>query len=226
VSRTVSSPRSAARHRYRRWALASRLVAWHLTACRAPIALSQLVGCAVLLRVVLQTPLVQAPGGVAPQLPVLLEGVAAAIVAGTCHDPLVTAGRPGAGAGVRLIRFGASVAMTAAAVGLLALGSAGQHLPGGEAALVRNTAGLCGVGLFWAGLLGAELAWVGPAAMTVLCEFVLAGSVEVGQGPVWLWPTEPPRSLGAVLCAGAVLAAGAGMVTICQLDAPPGASRR
>jgi hypothetical protein len=102
------------------------------------------------------------------------------------------------------------VALTAAAVGALAAGSTGGTLPGGFLTMFRNVAGLTGVGLLCAAVLGGMLAWVGPMAYLVLTESMLAG----GRSSPWVWPTKPPHNLDAALCAAGVFAAGALLVAL------------
>jgi hypothetical protein len=214
MSRTLPS---AALSRSRRWALASRSLALHLTTCRAPIALTQLVGCAVLLRIAVQAHTAAGGGLAAERLPVLIEGVTAAVVAGTCHDPLVRP-RAGAIAGRPLLRLCAALVMTVAAFALPALATVAQRLPGGEAALLRNTVGLCGLGMAGAALLGTGLAWVGPAVVTVLCEVRLAGAGAPVPAASWLWPVADRGNVAAALCAGAVFAAGAVLLALRAAD--------
>ena len=64
--------------------------------------------------------------------------------------------------------------LTAAAAGALAAGAAGGHLPGGTLAMLRNLAGLAGIGLLSAAALGGAFAWTGPMAYLLVTEVVLA----------------------------------------------------
>jgi hypothetical protein len=74
----------------------------------------------------------------------------------------------------------------------LAAGSAGAHLAGGELELLRNVAGLVGIGLLSAPLLG-EHAWVGPIAYAVVAEYALTAN---WTSP-WIWPGRSPRQSAA-----------------------------
>ena len=76
-------------------------------------------------------------------------------------------------------------------------------------ALLRNVAGITGIGLLSAAVLGGALAWAGPMAYLVLTETALAGNVTTP----WVWPARPPHDVGGALCAAAVFAAGALLVT-------------
>ena len=108
------------------------------------------------------------------------------------------------------LRLGAAVALTAVAVGALAAGAAGGTLPGGFLAMFRNVAGITGVGLLSAEVLGGMLAWAGPMAYLVLAETMLAG----GRTSPWVWPTRAPHDLGAAVCAAGVFVAGALLITV------------
>lgn len=74
---------------------------------------------------------------------------------------------------------------------------------------MRNVAGITGIGLLPAAVLGGALAWAGPMAYLVLTESALAGNVTTP----WVWPARPPHDVGGALCAAAVFAAGALLVT-------------
>ena len=65
------------------------------------------------------------------------------------------------------LRLGAAVALTALAAGLLAAAGTGMPLAGGFPDVLRNVAGLTGIGLLCAVLLGGPLAWTGPLAYLV-----------------------------------------------------------
>jgi hypothetical protein len=150
-------------------------------------------------------------GGPAAQLviPLTIETGAAAVIAVTTHGPF---GEPERATGRWLpyLRLGAIVALTAAAVGLLAAGATGGALPGGFLAMLRNVAGITGIGLLSAAVLGGALAWTGPMAYLVLTEAALAGSTSTP----WVWPARPPHDVGAALCSAAVFAAGILLVTV------------
>jgi len=97
-----------------------------------------------------------------------------------------------------------------AAFGALAAGATGGNLAGGSLALLRNVAGMTGVGLLAAVMFGGMLAWAGPMAYLVVTEVALQGNPTTP----WVWPARPPHDLGAALCAAGVFAAGAVLITL------------
>jgi hypothetical protein len=187
-----------------------RLACLYLVSRRAPAALALLAAFGALLWVALHWHWTIA-GGPAAQLliPLTIETGAAAVIAVTAHGPF---GEPERATGRWLpyLRLGAIVALTAAAVGLLAAGATGGTLPGGFLAMLRNVAGITGIGLLSAVVLGGALAWTGPMAYLVLTEAALAGNVTTP----WVWPARPPHDLGGALCAAIVFAAGALLITV------------
>ena len=77
-------------------------------------------------------------------------------------------------------------------------------------ALLRNVAGITGLGLLGAVVLGGMLAWTGPMAYLLVTEVALQGNPTTP----WVWPARPPHDLGAALCAAGVFAAGALLITL------------
>ena len=63
--------------------------------------------------------------------------------------------------------------LTAVAVGALAAAGAGAHLAGGTLDVVRNVAGMTGLGLLGAATLGGGLAWAGPTGYLVVGVYAL-----------------------------------------------------
>ena len=150
-------------------------------------------------------------GGAAARMviPLVTEAGAAAVIAVTTYGPF---GEPERATGRWLpyLRLGATIALTAAAIGLLALGSTGGELPGGFAAMARNVAGITGTGLLCAALLGGMLAWTGPMAYLVLTESALAA----GLTTPWVWPARPPLDRGGAICAYLVFVTGLVLITV------------
>jgi hypothetical protein len=186
-------------------------LAWlYLVSRRAPGALALLAGFGVLLWAALFWHW-NIAGGPAAQLviPLIVEAGAAAVIAVSTYGPF---GEPEQATGRWLpyLRLGTAVALTAAAVGALAAGSTAGALPGGFLVMFRNVAGITGVGLLSAAVLGGMLAWAGPMAYLVLTESMLAG----GRSSPWVWPTKPPHNLDAALCAAGVFVAGALLITL------------
>jgi hypothetical protein len=185
----------------------ARLVRLYLTSCRALPCLLALAACAVALRTALHW--IPGSGVASRQLPLTIEAGAAAMIGVTTRSPF---GEPER-ATVRwlpLLRLGATVAVAGAAVGALAAGSASAHLPGGPLGMLRDIAGLIGVALLAAALLGGSLAWVGPLAYLVVTLHALGAAWTTP----WIWPARPPHDLGAALCAALVFAAGVAVITV------------
>lgn len=181
-----------------------RLVRLYLISRRVPAAVAVLavLGCLLWAALYWQLKIV---GGPAAQLaiPLVIETAAAAVVAVSSRGPF---GDPERATGRRLPRMcvGTSVALTIVAFLLLAAGSAGGHLPGGSLALLRNLAGMTGIGLLSAAALGGAFGWVGPMSYLLVIE----GGLADGWTTPWAWPGRPAHDLGGALCASVVLAAG------------------
>ncbi|MFI5065774.1 MAG: hypothetical protein ACHP9Z_17605 [Streptosporangiales bacterium] len=186
-----------------RWPWGRR--AWlFLASRRVPTALAALAALGLAMRAALEWHWSLGSAGSAAQaVPVLIEGGAAAVVAVSTHSPF---GEPERAAGRWLpwLRLGTAVALTAAAFGALAAGVAGAGLSGGSLDLLRNVAGMAGLGLLTAVVTGGLLAWVGPLGYMMLAEIGLTA----GWGNPLLWPGRPPHDLGGALCASLVFAAG------------------
>ena len=175
-----------------------RLVRLHLLSRRVPAALAAIAACAVGLRIALDW---RWDTYGALQLPLIFEAGAAAIVAITTASPL---GEPERVTGQRLpfLRLSTTVALTLIAIGALAAAGTGGHMAGGALDVVRNVAGLTGIGLLCAAVLGGALAWAGPLAYMVVGAY---GLYTDWHGPAlttpWIWPARPPHDAGAALCA-------------------------
>lgn len=131
------------------------------------------------------------------------------VIAITTHTPF---GEPERATGRWLpwLRLGIPVALTAAAFGALAAGAAAANLPDGALAILRNVAGLTGVGLLSAAVLGGLLAWIGPMVYAVVAEVAL---LQAWTSP-WTWPARPPHDRGAAVCAALVFVAGIAITTV------------
>ncbi len=150
-------------------------------------------------------------GGAAARmfLPQVIETAAAAVIAVTSYGPF---GEPERATGRWLpwLRLGAAVLLTAAAVGLLAAGATAGYLPGGTLALLRDVAGVTGIGLLSAVILGGAFGWTGPLAYVLVTEVALTGR----PATPWLWPARPPHDLGGALCAAGLFAAGIVLIAL------------
>jgi hypothetical protein len=207
-----STPRSAApaEAAYPPAVAALRLAWLHAVSRRIPAALGLVAALGVLLWIALRYHW-NIAGGHAAQMfiPLTIETGAAAVIAAATYGPF---GEPERATGRWLpyLRLGAAVALTAAAFGALAAGATGGNLPGGSVALLRNVAGMTGVGLLAAIMFGGMLAWAGPMAYLLVTEVALQGNPTTP----WIWPARPPHDLGAALCAACVFAAGAVLITL------------
>ena len=157
------------------------------------------------------------------QLPLIFETACAAIIAVTAGSPF---GEPERATGRWLpyLRLGTAVALTGLASGALAAAGTGMPLAGGFADIVRNVAGLTGIGLLCATVLGGPLAWTGPLAYLVIGVYGLYTDWHPPTlSTPWIWPARPPHDVGGALCAAVVFAAGLAAIT---LRGAAGAPRR
>ena len=194
-------------------AVAVRLVRLHAASRRVPAALVMLAACAVGLRGALYG---HWDSYGALQLPLIFEAACAAIIAVTAGSPF---GEPERATGrwLPFLRLGVAVTLT----GLAA--SAGRPLAGGFPDVLRNLAGLVGIGLLCAAVLGAPLAWTGPLTYLVLGLYGLYTDWHPpALSTPWIWPARPPHDVGGALCAAAVFAAGLAAITVRGPRVPAG----
>jgi hypothetical protein len=207
---TVVAPASAPPSARRRWA-GVRLARLHAASRRVPAALAAVAACAIGLRIAL---IGDWDTYGALQLPLIFEAAAAAVIAVTTASPFGEPERV-TGRWLPVLRLSAALALTAVAAGALAAAGTGANLAGGTLDVVRNVAGLTGIGLLCAAVAGGGLAWAGPTG------YLLAGAYGLytqwhppALATPWIWPARPPHDLGAALCAGLVLAAGLAVITL------------
>jgi hypothetical protein len=199
--------------------LAVRLVRLHAASRRVPAAVAAILACAVGLRIAL---IGHWDSYGALQLPLVFEAGAAAVITVTTASPLGEPERV-AGRWLPFLRLAVALALTAAAVAALAAAGTGGHLAGGTLAVLRNEAGLTGIGLLCAAVLGGGLAWVGPTGYLLVSAYALYTD---WHGPAlttpWIWPGRPPHDLGAAICAGLVFAAGVTVAAVRGARDPAG----
>jgi hypothetical protein len=187
-----------------------RLVRLHAASRRIPGALAVIAACAIGLRIAL---IGHWDSYGALQLPLVFEAGAAAAVTVTTASPLGEPERV-TGRSLPFLRLAATLALTAAAAGAMAAAGTGAHLAGGTLDVLRNVAGLVGIGLLCAAVLGGGLAWTGPTAYLLVGVYAL---YTQWHGPAlttpWIWPARPPRDLGAAICAGLVFTVGTAVIT-------------
>jgi len=188
-----------------------RLVRLYATSRRIPAAVAAIAACALGLRLALAG---HWDSYGALQLPLVFETVAATAITVTVASPL---GEPEriTGRWLPCLRLAATLAVTAAAIGALAAAGTGAHLAGGTLDVLRNLAGLTGIGLLCAAMINSGLAWIGPAAYLLPGAYALYTQWHhPALTTPWLWPARPPRDLGAAICAGLVFAAGVAVITV------------
>ena len=125
-----------------------------------PAAIAALAACAVALRAVLHWQLTSG-GAAAQQIPMIIEGGAAVVIAVTTHSPFGEAERT-TGRWLPALRLGAVLALTGAAIGLLQLGVTGPQPDRRRPQLARNVIGMTGIGLLTSLVTGGLLAWILP----------------------------------------------------------------
>jgi hypothetical protein len=185
-----------------------RLVCLYLASRRVLMGLLVLVACAIALRTALHW--MPRSGLASRQIPLTIEAGAAVVIGITTRSPFGELERA-TGRWLPFLRLGTGMALAGVAVGGLATGSASAHLAGGTVGMLRDLAGLAGIALLTAALLGGALAWVGPMAYLV----VALGALEAAWTTPWIWPVRPPHDRGAALCAALIFAAGVVVITVC-----------
>ena len=188
-----------------------RLLRLHAASRRVPTAIAAIAACAIGLRIAL---LGHWDTYGALQLPLVFEAGAGAAVAITTASPIGEPERV-TGRWLPFLRLATALALTAAAAGALVAGGIGAHLAGGTLDVLRNVAGVTGIGLLCAAALGGGLAWAGPAGYLVVGAYALYTQWHhPALTTPWLWPARPPHDLGAAICAALVLATGIAVITI------------
>jgi len=188
-----------------------RLLRLHAASRRVPTAIAAIAACAVGLRIAL---LGHWDTYGALQLPLVFEAGAGAAVAITTASPIGEPERV-TGRWLPFLRLATALALTAAAAGALVAAGIGAHLAGGTLDVLRNVAGVTGIGLLCAAALGGGLAWAGPAGYLVVGAYALYTQWHhPALTTPWLWPARPPHDLGAAICAALVLATGIAVITI------------
>jgi hypothetical protein len=189
----------------------TRLLRLHAASRRVPAAIAAIAACAIGLRIAL---LGHWDTYGALQLPLVFEAGAAVAIAVTTASPIGEPERV-TGRWLPFLRLAATLALTAAAAGALIAAGAGAHLAGGTLDVLRNLAGLTGIGLLCAATLGGGLAWAGPTGYLVVGAY---GLYTQWHRPAlttpWIWPARPPHDLGAAICAALVFIIGITVITV------------
>jgi hypothetical protein len=186
---------------------------------RVPAALAAIAACAAGLSIVL---IWHWDTYGALQAPLIFETAAVVAITATTASPLGEPERV-TGRWLPFLRLATTLALTAAAAGALAAAGTGAHLSGGTLDVLRNVAGMTGIGLLCAAVLGGGLAWAGPTAYLIVGVYAL---YTQWHGPAlttpWIWPARPPHDLGAAVCAGLVFAAGLAVIALRGARDPAG----
>jgi hypothetical protein len=197
---------------------AARLGAWlrlarlHAASRRVPASVAVIAACAIGLRITLAG---HWDSYGALQLPLVFEASCAAAVSFTTAS-LIGEPERVTGRWLPFLRLSTALVLAAAAAGALAAAAAtGAQLAGGDLDLLRNVAGITGVGLLCAATLGGGLAWTGPTAYLVIGAY---GLYSQWHPPAlttpWIWAARPPHDLGAASCALLVFALGIAAITV------------
>jgi hypothetical protein len=198
------------------WLGAAHLTWLHLRSRQVPAALVALGGCAVVLWAALTFHWWHGAGQAATELPMIIEGCAAAIIAVTAHNPF---GEPERATGrwLPFLRLGTALALCGAAIGLLALDAAaaydpqaGVYLLTGVLGIAENVMGFAGVGLICSLVTGGLLAWTGPLGYMAICQFALVANYSE---PL-TWAARPATDRGGWITALVVFAIGLAAFTI------------
>jgi hypothetical protein len=196
-----------------------RLVRLYATSRGVPAAVTAIAACALGLRLAL-TGHWDTYGAL--QLPLVSETAAATAITTTAASPF---GEPEriTGRWLPYLRLAATLALTAVAVGALAAAGTGTHLAGGTLDVLRNLAGITGIGLLCAATINGGLAWIGPAAFLIPGAYALYTQWHhPALTTPWLWPGRPPHDLGAAVCAALVFTIGVAVITVRGARDPPG----
>ena len=187
-----------------------RLARLYAASRRVPAAVIAIAACALGLRLVLFG---HWDTYGALQLPLVFETAAATAITVTVASPL---GEPErlTGRWLPYLRLTVTLVLTGVAIGALAAAGTGAHLAGGTLDVLRNVAGITGIGLLCAAVINSGLAWIGPVAFLPPGAYALYTQWHhPALTTPWLWPGRPSRDLGAAICAGLVFAAGVAVIT-------------
>ena len=196
-----------------------RLLRLHATSRQVPAAMAAIAACALGLRIAL---IGHWDSYGALQLPLVFEAAAAAAITVTTASPLGEPERV-TGRWLPFLRLATVLALTVAAAGALAAAGTGAQLAGGTLDVLRNVAGMTGIGLLCAAALGGGLAWAGPVGYLVVGAY---GLYTQWHHPAlttpWIWPARPPHDLGAAICAGLAFTLGIATITVRGARDPAG----
>jgi hypothetical protein len=150
------------------------------------------------------------------ELPIVIEGAAAAIIAVTTHSPFGEPERV-TSRWLTFLRLSMALALCGAAIGVLALAAAvawnphaGVYLTSGVLSVAENVMGFAGVGLLFSLVTGGLLAWTGPLGFMAICQFALIADYSE---PL-TWAARPATDRGGWITATVVCTIGLAAFTI------------
>jgi hypothetical protein len=192
-----------------------RLVALYLGSRQTRTVLILLAATAAVLRA--SQPVTKG-SGVFPELTLMLLTLAgAAVIAAATRNPFGEAEHTASSPLTTLrlthllIATGAATAATAAAAWTASYATSAP-------VLVRNLAGLTGIALLTAAVLGAHLAWTVPLGYVMYC----GDELDAQAYRLWTWPILPAGNHAAAALAVGLLAAGITVATIAGARSRPG----
>lgn len=158
--------------------------------------------------------------GLFPQLVLLLLTTAAATaIAVSTRNPFGETERT-ASSPLPVLRATHLLVLTGTAVAATSLAGLSTTYAISGSALLRALAGLTGLALLSAALLGAHLAWTAPLGYVLYC----GGELDLHISNLWTWPTRPAGDRAASLIALALLVAG--LITVSLAGARDGRTER
>lgn len=184
-----------------------RLIRLHLNSRQTPRALILLAAIAVILRA--SHPVTKDTNLHAQVTLMLVTVAAAAVIAASTRTPF---GEPEhtASSSLPTLRLAHLTILTATTTATLAIAACTATYGMSAPAIMRNAAGLTGMALLTAALLGAHLAWTAPLGYVMYCGAQLDQQVS----NLWTWPTQPTSDHTATGVAAALLVAGITAVTL------------
>lgn len=187
---------------------AAQLVWLHLRCRRVPAALVALACSGVFLWASLAYHWWLGTGPETAEMPMIMEGGAAVIIAAATYTLLGETERA-TSRWLPVLRFATTLALCGAAIGFLAAAAAvaydpgnGVVLGGGVLAAARNVLGMAGIGLLCSLVTGGLLAWIGPLAFMAVSQFALIAN----HTWPWTWPARTAMDRGGWIAAMTVLA--------------------
>jgi hypothetical protein len=186
---------------------ARRLIRLHLRSRQSGPTALILTGIALALRA--GHPFIAGTGIFAQVLLLLLATAAASVITASTRTPFGETERT-ASAPLPTLRLTHLSALLAVAAALFTVALATGTYAAGTIAVLRDLAGLAGIALLTARLLGPHLSWTLPIAYVVICGNTLDAQIT----SLWTWPNLPSTEHTASLIAIALLATGVTAVTL------------